>query len=133
MEIDGQSSNEAEVVARQLEAYNARDIDAFMACWSAEAEIFAWPSLLIASGGPEIRARHVERFREPDLHAVLISRLGVAGLVVDRERVTRNLPEGLCTLEVLGIYEVVSGRIRRAWFKQGDPGFVASAPVTTER
>ena len=119
MEIDTHSIAEAAVVARQLHAYNERDIEGFMACWADDAEIYAWPSVLLASGASEIRARHIERFREPDLYAHLISRLAVGGLVIDRERVTRNLAEGRGALDVLGIYEVADGKVRRAWFKQG--------------
>ncbi|MBB2173047.1 SnoaL-like domain-containing protein [Gluconacetobacter asukensis] len=119
MEIDTQSRKEAEIVRRQLDAYNARDIETFMSCWAENAEIFAWPATLLASGAADIRARHVERFKEPDLFAKLISRVAVGGLVVDREVVTRNVPEGSGTLDVIGIYELEEGRIRRAWFKQG--------------
>ena len=31
------------VVRKQLDAYNARDIEAFMACWADDAEIFEHP------------------------------------------------------------------------------------------
>ena len=121
MEIDAQSKAAAEVVRRQLDAYNARDIDAFMAHWAEDAAVFAWPATPLASCAAEIRSRHVERFREPDLFARLASRSAVGGLVVDREVVTRNFPEGRGTLDVIGIYEVEGDKIRRAWFKQGTP------------
>jgi putative hydrolase of HD superfamily len=121
MEIDAQSAAAVEVVRRQLDAYNARDVDAFMAHWADDAEVFAWPFTPIATGAAEIRSRHVERFKEPDLFARLVGRVAVGGLVVDREVVTRNFPEGRGTLDVIGIYEVEAGLIRRAWFKQGTP------------
>jgi putative hydrolase of HD superfamily len=119
--IDAASEAEAEIVRLQLNAYNAKDIEAFMQFWSADAEVFAWPSKLIAKGADEIRSRHLERFKEPDLHAQLISRVGVGGLVVDREIVTRNFATGRAKLDVIGIYEFDGGAIRRAWFKQGAP------------
>ncbi|WP_395396738.1 nuclear transport factor 2 family protein [Novosphingobium sp. BL-8A] len=121
--IDAQSFEEAEVVRRQLDAYNARDIDGFMACWANDAEVYAWPSDRIAKGAEEIRTRHIERFNEPDLFAHLVSRTAVDGLVVDREVVTRNFPQGRGTLDVIGIYELEAGKIKRAWFKQGVPVF----------
>lgn len=121
MEIDAQSSAAAEVVRAQLDAYNARDIDAFMACWAPDAEILAWPSTPLLAGAEAIRARHIERFREPDLFARLVSRVAVGELVVDREVVTRNFPQGRGTLDVIGLYEVENGLIRKAWFKQGAP------------
>lgn len=121
MDIDAQSAAAAEVVRAQLNAYIARDTDAFMACWAPDAEILAWPSTPLVAGADAIRARHIERFCEPDLFAPLVSRLAVGGLVVDRQVVTRNLPEGRGTLDVIGIYEVGEGLIRKAWFKQGTP------------
>jgi len=125
MEIDMQSAAQADVVRQQLDAYNARDIDSFMSCWADDAEVFSWPSEIVATGAADIRARHIERFKEPDLHAQLVSRVAVGGLVVDREIVTRNFPAGRGTLDVIGIYELDEGRIRRAWFKQGEPSLTA--------
>ena len=121
MEIDVQSSAQVEVIRQQLDAYNSKDIDKFMSFWAADAEVFAWPSELLAKGADDIRTRHIERFKEPDLHAHLVSRFAVGGVVVDREIVTRNFPEGRGTLDVIGIYELDQGLIRRAWFKQGKP------------
>jgi hypothetical protein len=115
------TTNAETVVAQQLDAYNARDIDAFMAVWANDAQYFEHPDKLLASGAAEIRARHVARFREPDLHGQLTGRFSVGNMVVDRETVTRNFPEGRGTVEVIAIYEVEGGRITRAWFKQGTP------------
>lgn len=117
------------VVRRQLDAYNAKDIEAFMLCWASDAEIFAHPDVLLARGHTDIRARHIVRFQEADLHAHLISRTVMGNRVVDTERVTRNFPEGVGEIDVLGIYEIEDELIRRAWFLMGDPrlGFVHSA------
>ena len=111
----------ATIVARQLDAYNAKDIAAFMACWSEDADYFAFPSSLLAKGKAAIRARHVERFQEPDLHGKLLHRIAVGDMVVDHETVTRNFPHGIGTIEVVAIYQVEAGHIARAWFKQGPP------------
>ncbi|CAM5765204.1 steroid Delta-isomerase [Labrys miyagiensis] len=109
------------VVAAQLEAYNRRDIEAFMACWHEDAVYFAHPDTLLARGAAEIRARHLDRFRESALHGRLIARLSVGDLVVDREIVTRNFPDGIGAIDMIAIYQVESGRIARAWFKMGTP------------
>jgi len=110
-----------EVVRRQLDAYNAKDIEAFMSCWAEDAQFFAFPSDLLAEGAQQIRDRHVVRFREPDLFGKLIHRMNVGNLVVDREVVTRNFPEGLGRVDVMAIYEVADGKIAKAWFKTGMP------------
>ncbi len=112
-----------DIVARQLDAYNAKDIEAFMACWSANAQLFAHPDTLLASGHAEIRARHVLRFQEPDLHAELVSRTVLGDRIVDRERVTRTFPEGRGQVDVIAIYEVLGGLITRTWFVTGPPYF----------
>jgi len=112
-----------EVVKRQLDAYNAKDIDAFMSCWAEDAQYFAFPSDLLAEGKQPIRERHVARFREPDLYGQLVSRMNVGDLVVDQEIVTRNFPEGRGRVDVIAIYEVADGRIAKAWFKMGKPVF----------
>ena len=36
------------VVARQLDAYNARDLDAFMACWHGDAQWIMFPDTILA-------------------------------------------------------------------------------------
>ena len=112
-------------VAMQLEAYNARDIDAFMQWWADDCQYFEFPARLLAEGSAAVRARHVERFREPDLFARLIHRVTVANVVIDHEMVTRTFPEGPGVVEVLAIYEIVDGKIATARFKSG--------PVRTTR
>jgi hypothetical protein len=107
------------VVQAQLDAFNAKDIDALMRAYAPDAEQFALHGERLASGEGEIRPRYVARFAEPDLHARLLSRTAMGNVVIDLELITRNFPEGLGTLEMLCIYEVVDGRIRRASFAPG--------------
>jgi len=115
-------SAEAEaVVQRQLEAYNARDIESFMAVWSGDAQYFEHPSKLLANGAAEIRQRHLVRFKEPNLHGRLIKRMSVGNKVVDQEIVTRTFPEGTGHVDVIAIYEVIESKIAKAWFILGSP------------
>jgi len=75
---------------------------------------------LLAANVAEIRARHVERFKEPDLHGELLSRIVVGNVVVDHETVTRTFPEGKGEVDVICIYEIEHGKIAKAWFKMGE-------------
>lgn len=109
----------AAVVQRQLDAYNARDIAAFIETWAEDAQYFEHPGTLLASGAAAIRERHVARFQEPDLYGALVQRMVVGNMVVDQEKVTRNFPEGIGQLDVIAIYEVENGKIAKAWFKIG--------------
>jgi putative hydrolase of HD superfamily len=109
------------VVQEQLDAYNARDIERFMRCWVPDCRYYAFPDTLLAEGREQVRTRHVGRFREPDLHGLLLQRMTLGSMVVDCERVTRNFPEGRGVVEVIAIYEVADGLIVRAWFRIGEP------------
>lgn len=108
-----------DVVQRQLDAYNARDLEAWLATYAADAQQFELGGGPLASGPAESRARMAERFAEPDLHAVLLRRIVMDPIVVDHERITRNFPEGRGSVEMLCIYEVVDGLIARATFAVG--------------
>jgi hypothetical protein len=108
-------------VRRQLDAYNARDIDAFMAWWADDCTYYEFPDRLLAQGTAAIRARHVTRFAEPNLFGTLITRIVVGNLVVDQEVVTRSFPEGPGEIDVVAMYEVANGKIAKAWFKMGTP------------
>ncbi len=121
MTSDTANNDPEAVVARQLAAYNARDIAAFMECWAEDCEYFAFPGELLAHGAAAVRARHLTRFQEPDLHGRLVQRIVAGGMVVDHEMVTRNFPEGVGEVEVVAIYEVAAGRIAKAWFRMGPP------------
>jgi hypothetical protein len=114
-----QNNSPLAVVQAQLDAFNARDIDALMRAYAPDAEQFALHGERLARGENEIRPRYVARFTEPDLHARLLSRTVMGNWVTDLELITRNFPDGLGTLEMLCIYEVVEGRIRRASFAPG--------------
>lgn len=107
------------VVQAQLDAFNARDIDALMRTYAPDAEQFALHGERLAKGHDELRPRYMARFEEPDLFARLLSRTVMNNFVTDLELITRNFPEGPGTLEMLCIYEVVDGRIQRASFAPG--------------
>jgi hypothetical protein len=108
-------------VQQQLAAYNARNIDLFMQWWADDCEYYEFPSRLLARGVAQIRERHVTRFQEPNLFGNLVHRAVVGNIVIDQERVTRTFPEGPGEIDVMAIYEIVDGKIAKAWFKVGTP------------
>ena len=81
-------------VQRQLDAYNARDIEALLAVYAPDAQLFEHPSKLLASGTAELRARFAPRFLEANLHATLLRRIVAGKVVVDHEKVRRTFPRG---------------------------------------
>jgi hypothetical protein len=117
------------VVQAQLDAFNARDIEALMRTYAPDAEQFALHGERLAKGHEELRPRYAARFEEPDLFARLLSRTVIGNIVTDLELITRNFPEGQGTLEMLCIYEVVDGRIQRASFASGTKTLLAPPPA----
>ncbi|MCG6146579.1 steroid delta-isomerase [Leptospira bandrabouensis] len=109
------------IIANQLIAYNEKNIDRFISYWDENAKVYLHPDNLIAVGIDEIRNRHVERFKEKDLFAKLISRCVIDDKIVDIEIVTRNFPEGKCFVDVLAIYDIKNFKIMNAWFIIGKP------------
>jgi hypothetical protein len=114
------STDPAAVVQRQLDAFNARDIDALLATYAEDAQMFEHPSKLLASGAAAFRERYTARFQEPNLHAALLSRVVMGPIVIDHEEVRRTFPEGPGKIQLLMIYEVQSGRIAKAWNIAGE-------------
>jgi ribosomal protein S18 acetylase RimI-like enzyme len=113
------SSDPATVVQRQLDAYNARDIDALMDTYADDVQVFEHPSILLANGAADLRARQSLRLQEPNLHARLVNRIVLGQLVIDHEMVTRTFPEGTGELEMIGIYQVEGAKIAKVWFAFG--------------
>lgn len=111
-----------EVVAvadAQVNAYNKRDIEAWLDAYAADAEQYDIDGNLLARGHEEMRARMTARFLEPDLQARILQRVVMGNVVVEYEEVTRNFPEGVGTQEMLCIYKAVGGKYVRATFAFG--------------
>jgi len=104
----------AGVVQRQLEAYNARDLERFAATYSDDITIYRMPNLQPAiQGKAAMRDVYRQRFSSPNLHAEILARVVLGNKVIDHERVVgiREQP-----LEALAVYEVVGGLIVTVWF-----------------
>jgi hypothetical protein len=104
-----------EVVQRQVEAYNARDLDRFVSAYSETIAIFRMPSTEpIISGKVELAKFYsTQRFNLPGLRAEIVNRIALGNKVIDHERIwgVRDTP-----LEIAAVYEVVGDLIERVWF-----------------
>ena len=107
------------VVQAQLDAYNAKDIEALLETYAPNAEQYTLHGELLAKGHDQLRTRFLARFKESNLHAKLLARIVVNNIITDAELITRTFPEGIGTLEMLCIYEVEEGRIQKASFASG--------------
>jgi uncharacterized protein (TIGR02246 family) len=102
------------VVQRQLDAYNRRDLAAFLACYADDAKLYRPPQTPWLAGRDAIAARYGPMFEQsPSLHATIVKRIVLDRFVIDHERVDGQ-PRG--AFDAAAIYEVVDGRIANAWF-----------------
>ncbi|MHC4599737.1 MAG: nuclear transport factor 2 family protein [Planctomycetota bacterium] len=105
----------AEIVEKQVDAYNRGDVEGFTACYSDDVTVFDQTTgRVLASGMVELRRlyRNVIE-KSPGLHCSVAGRLLLDRFVLDREILT-GLPDGH-EIHAVAIYEVVEGRIRRVW------------------
>jgi putative hydrolase of HD superfamily len=97
-------SSPLEVVQAQLDAYNAKDIEALLATYSPKAAQYATGGELLAQGHEQMRPRFLARFAEPNLHARLLSRQVAGNMVADLELIERTFPEGVGSIEMLCVF-----------------------------
>jgi hypothetical protein len=99
----------------QLDAYNARDIDAFMSMYSDSIKIYAFPDQLISSGQAEMRERYATMFEStPDLYCMLVKRIVQGNTVIDQELITRKKDEP--KVHAIAIYTIGDGKIQEVRF-----------------
>jgi RimJ/RimL family protein N-acetyltransferase len=101
------------IVQRQLEAYNAHDLEAFLATYAQDAEIFRMPASSPAmTGRAAIAQGYAKVFATPGRRAEILNRMVLGNKVVDHERVTSD---GAAPLEAVAVYEVRDERIASVW------------------
>jgi hypothetical protein len=85
---------EGHVVDRQVQAYNQRDIDAFVACYAADAVIEDARGNVLMRGADAVGAAYSRFFEaSPTLHAEVPTRIELGAYIVDEERIS-GTPDG---------------------------------------
>lgn len=107
-----------DVVQAQLDAYNAQDLEAFLAAYAPDCMIADLNGAVTQNGRVEIRARYSAMFAQyPENNARLVNRMTLGDVVIDHEDVVRG-PNGP-TLQAVAIYTVKNGQIARVDFVRG--------------
>jgi hypothetical protein len=102
------------VVQRQLEAYNARDLQSFLANFSESIQTYLPPGTEPVIVGKKQLADFYaqERFNKANLYAELISRTVLGNKVFDRERIWGITEQ---PIEMVVVFEVTDALISRMW------------------
>ncbi len=108
-------SDAATLAQRQLDAYNAHDLEAFVACYAEDVVIRRLvDNAVLMQGREALRAGYGPMFAEGRVHAALVSRMVLGPVAIDEERVTGH-PSG-DVVRAIAHYEVRDGVIRQVWF-----------------
>lgn len=106
------------LVQKQVEAYNAHDLDAFVACYAPNIEF----RTMDGGVGPErglaaLRKGYGELFKRfPALKVKILKRIVQGAFVIDQEQAEGMGPN---PVTVTAIYQIEDGKIARVWFIEG--------------
>jgi hypothetical protein len=105
-----------EPVRKQLEAYNNRDIEAFMSCYAKDCVVEDGEGNVTMKNWDVMKAGYTDLFAaSPNLHCKIVSRTVVGNYVLDEENVTgRRGNEGIG--HVVAVYRIEDELIKHVRF-----------------
>lgn len=103
------------LVQQQLNAYNARNIDAFMEPYAEDVELYTFPNTLLSKGKDAMRKTYETMFkRYPELHCEIKQRIINLNTVIDKESVSGVKPGQ--KIEATALYEIKNDKISKVYF-----------------
>jgi len=108
----------ADVVSRQVDAYNAHDLETFLACYTDDVVIMTGDGEVMLEGIASVREQYDVWFRDVSgLRAEVHGRLVRGSWVVDDEHATADDLD----VQALVAYQVRGGRIARVILMTAEP------------
>ncbi|WP_299781613.1 amidohydrolase family protein [uncultured Formosa sp.] len=103
----------SDLAQRQLNAYNFRNIEAFLEPYADDVEVYTFPNTLKYTGKDTMRKIYGEMFKNtPNLHCELEGRIIKGNTVIDKERVQF----GDKIKEAIAIYHIENNKIQKVYF-----------------
>lgn len=100
---------------RQLNAYNFRNIEAFLEPYDDDVEVYNYPDTLLFKGKETMRTGYSQMFENtPNLHCELVGRIVQGNIVIDKERV--QFKDKI--MEAIAIYHIENNKIKKVYFIQ---------------
>ena len=104
----------AGTVERQIELFNAHDLEGFLALFAEEVEVAEIPGTAAPTGKARLRELYAARFQaNPDLHASAEAQMVSGEFVIQKEKIKGRA--GKEPLVAVTIYQVKAGKIVRMW------------------
>jgi hypothetical protein len=113
--VSVQTNPNIDIAQKQLDAYNAQDLDAMMAFYAPDVVVSGLNGTPTETSREQLRERYRKAFAQfPQNKAELVNRIAVGSTVADHEHVVRA-PGGE-TFDVIAIYTFKNGLIARVDF-----------------
>jgi hypothetical protein len=105
---------ETDIVDAQIKAFQGRDLEGFLACYSANAVIKDADGNAMMSGLDSLRRMYAQLFHDsPRLAVQIPNRIAVRDFVVDEERIEGfNLAGYPPAIHAVAVYRIAGGTIR---------------------
>lgn len=104
-----------QLAQQQLDAYNQRNIEAFLVPYSDSVEVYTFPHQLQYKGKATMRQNYAAMFeRLPALHCKLLNRMVMGNTVIDHELVTFDAAQP--QVQAIAIYTIANGKIQQVHF-----------------
>ena len=100
---------------QQLNAYNAHNLEAFLAPYAEAVELYSFPNKLELKGKTEMRKAYQFVTKTPKLYCRLVNRIVEGNTVIDQEEVWGF---GDKPVTAIAMYVVEGGKITKVYFKQ---------------
>jgi len=98
---------------QQLDAYNLRDINAFLEPYAEDVEVYTFPNTLKYKGKETMKKIYGKMFKNvPNLHCELQNRIVHGNIVIDKERV--QFKDKI--KEATAIYHIINNKIKKVYF-----------------
>lgn len=104
-----------DLVQQQLNAYNAHNLEAFLAPYAEDVEIYQFPNTLLSKGKEQMRKDYLFITKVPKLFCRLQNRVVQGNMVIDHEEVSGFGPK---PVHAVAIYLIEKGKISKVYFQQ---------------
>lgn len=100
-----------DIIEEQVLAYNARDLDRFIATYSPDVVIEDGENNVLMRGHEQMREEYGALFHTtPELHCRILTRLRIGNYTVDEEEVT-GIKDSQTPIHAIAIYRVEEDKI----------------------
>lgn len=98
------------IIQQQLEAFNTKNMDAFVETFDSEVEAYDFPNKIYVQGKKQLQTVFSDFFAQtPDLHCDIKNRIIIGNVVIDEEYLTVNGDN----FNAIVIYEIENGKISK--------------------